>query len=171
VDAGVATIEHGIFLTEELVERMKREGTFLVPTLIAPRAIAEGGAVAGIPGFMVRKARQVIDTHRQSFALAARAGVRVAAGTDAGTPLNPHGGIAGELRLMTELGMAPMEALRAATSVAAAALGIEAEVGRVAPGLAADLLAVGCDPLVDLQALSDVRLVLVAGEVIVNRLG
>jgi imidazolonepropionase-like amidohydrolase len=64
-----------------------------------------------------------------------------------------------------------MEALRAATSVAAAALGIEAEVGRVAPGLAADLLAVGGDPLVDLQALSDVRLVLVAGEVIVNRLG
>jgi imidazolonepropionase-like amidohydrolase len=171
VDAGVTSIEHGIFLTEELVERMKREGTFLVPTLVAARAIAEGGEVAGIPGFMVRKARQVIDTHRKSFALAVRGGVRVAAGTDAGTPLNPHGGIAAELRLMAELGMAPMEALRAATSVAAAALGIETEVGRVAPGLVADLVAVGGDPLAGLQALTDVRLVLVGGEPVVTRLG
>jgi imidazolonepropionase-like amidohydrolase len=171
VDAGVTSIEHGIFLTEELVERMKREGTFLVPTLVAAGAIAAGGEAAGIPAFMVRKARQVIDSHRRSFALAVRAGVRIAAGTDAGTPLNPHGGLAAELRLMVELGMAPMEALRAATSVAAAALGIEAEVGRVAPGLAADLVAVGGDPLADLRALSDVRLVLVGGEPVVNRLG
>ncbi len=171
VDAGVTSIEHGIFLTDELVERMKHEGTFLVPTLVAARAIAEGGEAAGIPVFMVRKARQVIDTHRKSFALAVRTGVRVAAGTDAGTPLNPHGNIAAELRLMVELGMAPMEAVRSATSAAAAALGIEAEVGRVAPGLAADLVAVSGDPLADLQALADVRLVLVGGEPVVNRLG
>jgi imidazolonepropionase-like amidohydrolase len=170
LEAGVSTIEHGIFLDEDLVARMKRDGAFLVPTLAASRAIADGES-AGIPAFMVRKSRSVIDTHLRSFALAARNGVPIAAGSDAGTPLNPHGSLVPELSLMIRHGMTPMDAIRAATSQAAAALGIERETGRVAPGLAADLVAVEGDPLGDIDALSRVRLVVANGEVVVNRPG
>jgi imidazolonepropionase-like amidohydrolase len=171
VEAGITTIEHGVFLDADLVARMKRDGVFLVPTLVASRAIAEGGEAAGIPAFMARKARGIVETHGRSFELAARAGVPIAAGSDAGTPLNPHGSLVPELALMIRHGLPPMEALRAATSGAAAALGLEREIGRVAPGFAADLLAVEGDPLADIGALSRVRLVIAHGELVVNRLG
>jgi imidazolonepropionase-like amidohydrolase len=171
VEAGITTIEHGVFLDADLVARMKRDGVFLVPTLVASRAIAEGGEAAGIPAFMARKARGIVETHGRSFELAARAGVPIAAGSDAGTPLNPHGSLVPELALMIRHGLPPMEALRAATSQAAAALGLEREIGRVAPGFAADLLAVEGDPLADIGALSRVRLVIAHGEPVVNRLG
>jgi imidazolonepropionase-like amidohydrolase len=171
LEAGITTIEHGVFLDADLVARMKRDGVFLVPTLVASRAIAEGGEAAGIPAFMARKARGIVETHGRSFELAARAGVPIAAGSDAGTPLNPHGSLVPELALMIRHGLPPMEALRAATSQAAAALGLEREIGRVAPGFAADLLAVEGDPLADIGALSRVRLVIVRGEPVVNRLG
>ena len=170
VDAGITTIEHGIFLTDELVARMKRDGVFLVPTLIAPHAIAAGGEAAGIPAFMVRKSREVVAAHVGSFALAARGGVPIAAGTDAGTPLNPHGSLVPELKLMIRHGLPPMDALRAATSVAAAALGLEQEIGRIAPGFVADLVAVGSDPLADIAACADVRLVLSNVQSVLNRL-
>jgi len=171
VEAGITTIEHGVFLDADLVARMKRDGVFLVPTLVASRAIAEGGEAAGIPAFMARKARGILETHGRSFELAARAGVPIAAGSDAGTPLNPHGTLVPELALMVRHGLPPMEALRAATSQAAAALGLEREIGRVAPGFAADLLAVEGDLLADINALSRVRLVIAHGEPVVNRLG
>jgi imidazolonepropionase-like amidohydrolase len=170
VDAGITTIEHGIFLNDDLIARMKQRGVYLIPTLIAPHAIATGGEAAGIPSFMVRKSEAVLETHLRSFARAAQAGVPIAAGTDAGTPLNPHGSMVPELRLMLGGGLGPMDVLRAATSGAAAALGLERETGRVAPGLAADLLAVGGDPLADIAALADVRLVLANGRIVLNRL-
>jgi imidazolonepropionase-like amidohydrolase len=171
VEAGITTIEHGIFLTEDVAARMARAGVVLVPTLIAPHAIATGGLAAGIPEFMVRKSEAVRARHLESFRLALRAGVTIAAGTDAGTPLNPHGSMVPELALMVEGGMKPLEALHAATAVAARALGLEAEIGRVAPGLAADLLAVAGDPATRIAALDDVRLVLARGRVVVDRLG
>ncbi len=171
VDAGITTIEHGVFLDADLAGRMKRDGVFLVPTLFAPRAIAEGGEAAGIPAFMVRKAREVLDAHGRSFELAVRAGVPIAAGTDAGTPLNPHGSMVPELEMMIGLGLHPLEALRAATSGAASALGLDLEIGRVAPGFVADLLAVAGDPLADIRALEDVRLVLARGNAIIDKLG
>jgi imidazolonepropionase-like amidohydrolase len=171
LEAGVNTIEHGIFLDADLVARMRRDGVHLVPTLAATRAIADGGEAAGIPGYMVRKARANLDAHGRSFELAVRAGVPIAVGTDAGTPLNPHGSVAPEIELMIRHGLGPMAALQAATSGGAACLGLEAETGRVAPGFAADLLAVAGDPLVAPGALADVRLVLARGRVVVNRLG
>jgi imidazolonepropionase-like amidohydrolase len=169
VDAGITTIEHGIFLNDDLIARMKQRGVYLVPTLIAPYAIAAGGEAAGIPSFMVRKSEAVLETHLRSFGRAARAGVPIAAGTDAGTPLNPHGSMVPELALMLRGGLGPMDALRAATSSAAAALGLERETGRIAPGLAADLLAVAGDPLADIAALGKVRLVLANGMVVLDR--
>jgi imidazolonepropionase-like amidohydrolase len=163
VEAGITTIEHGIFLTEEIVARMKARGTYLVATLNAPAAISAGGLAAGIPDFMVRKSDAVVPAHIASFQLARRTGVRIAAGSDAGTPLNQHGDYAAELELMVKHGMAPLEAIRAATAVAAEALGLAEETGRLAPGLAADLIAVAGNPAERIQALGDVRMVLARG--------
>jgi imidazolonepropionase-like amidohydrolase len=137
---------------------------------VAPHAIVEGGTAAGIPEFAVKKSASVRERHLESFRLAMRAGVRIAAGTDAGTPLNPHGTIVPELLLMAGAGMPPLEVIRAATSVAAAVTGLEAETGRVAPGLAADLLAVEGNPADSLKALDAVRLVIADGRTVVSRL-
>jgi len=166
IAAGITSIEHGIYLTDEIVARMRRDGTFLVPTLNAPVAIASGGLAAGIPEFMVRKSEQVLPAHVASFQLAHRAGVRIAAGADSGTPLNFHGSLLPELELMVKHGMTPLEAIRSATTVAADCLGLGAVTGRVAPGYAADLIAVAGDPAERLQALGDLRLVLANGRTI-----
>jgi imidazolonepropionase-like amidohydrolase len=93
--------------------------------------------------------------------------VPIAAGSDAGTPLNRHGDYASELELMVKYGMSPLEAIRAATSVAAEALGLGAETGRIAPGLGADLLAVAGNPAERIGALADVRMVLARGRTVV----
>ena len=170
LDAGIDTIEHGVFLTEELAARMARQGTALVATLIAPHAIVEGGLAAGIPEFAVQKSVTLRERHLESFRLAMRAGVTIAAGTDAGTPLNPHGTLVPELSLMVGAGMEPVQALRAATSVAARVLGLEAETGAIAPGLAADLIAVEGDPASDVKALDAVRLVIAGGRTVLSRL-
>jgi imidazolonepropionase-like amidohydrolase len=166
VEAGITTIEHGIFLTDEIIAAMKRKGVFLVPTLAAPAAISIGGLAAGIPEFMVRKSDAVISHHVSSFQRAAKAGVRIAAGADSGTPLNLHGSLLPELDLMVKYGMSPLEAIRSATTVAADALGLGGETGRVAEGYAADLLAVAGQPAERIGALADVRLVLARGAII-----
>ncbi len=166
IEAGITTIEHGIFLTDEIVAAMKRKGVFLVATLAAPAAISAGGLTAGIPDYMVRKSDAVVTAHVASFRRAHEAGARIAAGADSGTPLNPHGSLLPELELMVKYGMTPLEAIRSATSVAAEALGLGGETGRVAEGHAADLLAVTGDPAERIGALGDVRLVLARGAII-----
>jgi len=166
IEAGITTIEHGIFLTDEIIAAMKRKGVFLVATLAAPAAISAGGLAAGIPDYMVRKSDAVVTAHVASFRRAHEAGARIAAGADSGTPLNPHGSLLPELELMVKYGMTPLEAIRSATLVAAEALGLGGETGRVAEGHAADLLAVTGDPAERIGALGDVRLVLARGAII-----
>lgn len=168
IAAGITSIEHGIYLTEAIVAHMRRDGTFLVPTLNAPAAIASGGLAAGIPDFMVRKSEVVVPAHVASFQLAHRAGVRIAAGADSGTPLNFHGSLLPELTLMVKYGMTPLEAIRAATVTAADCLGLGEVTGRVAPGYAADLIAVAGDPAERIEALADLKLVLVSGRVLIG---
>ncbi len=169
VDAGIASIEHGIFLTEPIAQKMAKEGIALVATLIAPEQIVVHGVAAGIPEFAVRKSEAVRGRHLESFHMALRAGAPIAVGTDAGTPLNPHGSVVPELALMVKAGMAPLETIRAATVTAARLLGLEQEVGTITPGLAADLIAVGGNPAERVEALDDVRLVLSSGRIVVNR--
>jgi len=166
IEAGITTIEHGIFLTDEIIAAMKRRGVFLVPTLAAPAAISTGGLAAGIPDYMVRKSDAVVTAHVASFRRAHEAGARIAAGADSGTPLNFHGSLLPELELMVKYGMTPLETIRSATSVAADALGLSGETGRLAPGHAADLLAVAGEPAERIGALADVRLVLARGAII-----
>ena len=170
VSAGVASVEHGIFLTEELVARMRAAGTALVATLVAAERIASAGADSGVPDWMVAKSRAVVEHHVRSFRLACRAGVPIAAGSDAGTPLNPHGSLLPELALMARHGLRPLECLQAATGSAAALLGLGERIGRIAPGYDADLLAVEGDPAEDLDALARVRLVIARGRVVLDRL-
>jgi imidazolonepropionase-like amidohydrolase len=169
VEAGITSIEHGIFLTEAIAARMARDGVALVATLAAPHAIVEAGVAAGVPEFMVRKSDAVRGRHAESFQMALRAGVPIAAGNDAGTPFNAHGSLVPELGLMVKAGMAPADVIRSATSVAARVLGLEEETGRIAPGLAADLLAVEGDPAERIEALDAVRLVIAQGRVAVDR--
>ena len=110
---------------------------------------------AGIPEFAVRKSLAVRERHSESFQMALRLGVPIAAGTDAGTPLNPHGSLVPEFELMVKGGLAPLAAIVSATATAARVLGLERRPA-IAPGLAADLLAVAGNPAERIQALDDV---------------
>ncbi|HEY8372029.1 MAG TPA: amidohydrolase family protein [Pseudonocardiaceae bacterium] len=141
---GVRSIEHGIYLDETVIELMLERGTWLVPTLVAPRMVltaAEAGA--GLPPAVVEKARMVAERHTESVRAAVAAGVRVAMGTDSG--VGPHGDNLEELRLLTECGMTPWQALHAATGSAAALLGLADELGTLRPGNRADLVLVEGD--------------------------
>ena len=154
VHAGIDSVEHGVGLDEEIVEEMAERGTFLVPTLSAPANIIARGEEAGIPAEFVDKTRRLFDEHVAGFRLAAEAGVKIAMGTDAGTPFNFHGENARELLLMAEHGLPAGEVLRCATSVGAELLGMEEIAGSVAVGRWADFVVVDGNPLEDLSVLA-----------------
>ena len=119
--AGVYTIEHGFYIDDETVALFLEMGAMLVPTFAAAAGIV-GGREQGVPAFMVEKLEQVGSHHRESFRRCVQSQVTFATGTDAGTPLNPHGSIAREMELMVDCGIPPVEALRAATGYASVAL-------------------------------------------------
>jgi len=172
--AGVDSIEHGTFLTAELVELMVEHGVYYVPTLTALHRILQHGVEAGIPEYAVEKAKQAEEVHFESFDQAHRAGVKIAMGTDAATPFNRHGENALELQLMVEAGMTPMEAIVAATRTGAEILGLADLVGTVEAGKLADLLVVAGDPLADISLLQDeqkIELVIKGGRIVADRRG
>lgn len=146
VRAGIRSIDHGIYLDDEAIQLMLDRGTWLVPTLVAPRGVIDAAdAGASIPAASVAKAREVADVHRASFARAVAAGVKVAMGTDSG--VTPHGKNLRELTLMVEGGMTPMQAIVATTSSAAELMGLSDELGTLEPGKRADLVVVDGDAL------------------------
>jgi imidazolonepropionase-like amidohydrolase len=151
IRAGIRSIEHGIYLDDEAIEMMLAAGTWLVPTLVAPLSVVRAAdAGLDLPDAVIRKARDVVDVHRDSVRRAIAAGVKVAMGTDSG--VGPHGNNLEELALMVECGMTPAQSLAATTSSAADLLGLGAELGRIAEGYRADLVLVegGIDDLSDL---------------------
>ncbi|MDQ4034923.1 MAG: amidohydrolase family protein [Chloroflexota bacterium] len=153
IRAGIRSIDHGIYLDDEAIELMLANGTWLVPTLIAPRGVIDAAeAGAAIPEASVAKAREVADTHRASFARAVEAGVKVAMGTDSG--VTPHGDNLRELQLMVEGGMTPMQGIEASTRSAAELMGLDAELGTLEAGKRADMVVVDGDPL-DLATLAE----------------
>ncbi len=158
VQAGVHSIEHGTFLHQgaDVIEEMVRRGTFLVPTLNAGRAVIEGDSKQ-VPGWIVDKLRETQKAADKSVKAAYQAGVQIAMGSDASTPLNFHGENGIEVHWMSQAGMKPMDALVAATLNAARALGWEARVGSIEDGKLADLLVLDADPLEDLKRLADKR--------------
>ncbi len=150
VAAGCDTIEHGIFASDEALRSLAESGRFLTPTLFTYRNIAEGNA----PDYARRKAIACAEQHPRTVARARALGVAVTAGSDSGSPSAPHPALFRELcDLVSRGGLSPLEAITAATATNARALGLEAEIGRVAPGLAADLLVVDGDPASDVTAL------------------
>ena len=155
IQAGIASIEHGIYLDDEAIEMMLERGVYLVPTLVAPQdvlALAEDRPGL-VPAYAVEKSRSVMAAHRASFRKAVAAGVKVAMGTDSG--VGPHGGNARELALMVEHGgMTPMQAIVASTRSAAELLRLDDRLGTLAPGKLADLLVVAGDPLEDVGLLA-----------------
>lgn len=153
--AGVRTIEHGFWIDRRTVELFQETGAFLVPTFAAAKGLAEG-AEHGVPEWMVEKMQVAVEAHRASFQSCHASRVPYVAGTDAGTPLNPHGNIVTELEAMVACGCTPMEAIQAATGNASVAIGRE-DLGALAPGRRADAVLVDGNPLEDLANLRQVR--------------
>lgn len=163
--AGIDTIEHGIYLDDEAIEMMVKQGTVFVPTLAAPWQIVEAGEAKGMPAYVLEKSRRVIDAHRRSFEWAAQSGVTIAVGNDGGTPFNPSEDLVTEMRLMVEYGMNPLGAIMAATLGSAKALGLSEEVGTIQKGKWADciVLEAGADPLADITGMGRVETVIKRG--------
>ena len=164
IRAGVTTIEHAYLLDEEAVELMLKKGTYLVPTLLAPRLILDKPGT--VPDYMISKVQKIIEDHKVSFQMAHQAGVPIAAGTDAGTPFNLPGLLVDELRLMIEYGMTPYEAIHSATLAAAKAVKMEHELGSIENGKKADLIIVNGDPLEGIECLREPVYVFINGRLL-----
>lgn len=163
--AGGDSIEHGTYLNDESIRLFRREGTYLVPTLLAGdfvTRIARGPDNFFTPAQTAKALQagpQMLDMVRRAHA----GGVRIAFGTDSG--VSAHGDNAQEFALLVRAGMTPLQAIQAATVNAAAHLRISQDAGRIAPGMPADLIAVGGDPLTDVTELERVRFVMRGGAV------
>jgi imidazolonepropionase-like amidohydrolase len=167
--AGVATIEHGIWLDGDAIEMMLDGGNALIPTLVAPQWVIRHADAGKMPAFAANKARDVVKDHEASIRMAVEAGVKIAFGTDSG--VGPHGTNGEEFLLMQQLGMEPIDCIRSATTVAAQTIGMQG-VGSLAPGSWGDLIGVHGDPLKDLKLLSDpanVHLVVKGGDLVKSR--
>ena len=149
--AGIDSIEHGIYLTDEIISFMTEHPVYYIPTIAAMYHISTMGVEAGIPDWAVKKNNIVAPVHRESIKKAHAAGVTFAMGTDAGTPFNHHGKNLMEIPLLVRHGLSPMEALVAATGTASRVLGMEHRIGTVEPGKTADLVLVKDNPLDDIH--------------------
>jgi imidazolonepropionase-like amidohydrolase len=153
ISAGLDTVEHGTLLDDEAIALMQQHGTYYVPTLVAPFHICAGGTASGIPAYAVQKSHLVMEQHKASVRQAHEAGVKIAMGTDCGTPFNVAGKNALELELLTQNGLSTAAALMATTRVAAEAIGIQDRTGTLEPGKWADVILVHGDPLDDIRVL------------------
>jgi imidazolonepropionase-like amidohydrolase len=168
IRAGIDSIEHGFYLDDEALQLAIDHGTVLVPTLIAVNQIVNNGGTGAIPDWVVEKAESESGHHRTSFGAAVKAGMKIAAGTDAGTPFNPHDFMPTEMALMVEYGLAPMDAIVAATKNAAYNLGLDPDIGTLEVGRIADVIVVDGDPAADIAAMQNVRFVMKEGQVARN---
>ena len=164
VEAGVDSIEHGTFMTDEVVALMKQHGTYYVPTLSAGRWVMDKARVPGfLPAIVVPKALMIGPIMQGTFQRAYQAGVKIAFGTDQGVAA--HGDNALEFVYMVEAGMPPMQAIQCATLEAAKLIGVEKSLGTVEAGKFADLTAVPGDVLADIKLVSKVSFVMKGGVV------
>ena len=161
--AGVRSVEHGSLLSPATAKEMKARGTFLVPTLYALESILLPGNPYKVPEGSLAKARAILPLRRAGFKAALDAGVPIAYGTDIG--VFEHGQVAMDFRYLVSYGMTPLQAIQSATLVAARLLRLEAEIGTLEAGRAADIIAVDGDPLKDITTLERVRFVLREGRV------
>ncbi len=168
-EAGVDSIEHGSYINDAGIAEMKKNGTYLVPTLYLGDWMIDNAAATHLPDFLLVKAKAVIPAARQNIAHAFASGVKVAFGTDAA--VYPHGLNAHEFPVMVKLGLTPLQAIQASTINAADLLGWSGKVGTLEPGAWADIVAVDGDPLKDVTTLERVKFVMKGGEVVKNDYG
>jgi len=168
-EAGVDSIEHGSYIDDAGIAEMKKNGTYLVPTLYLGDWFLENAERNHVPEFLLGKAKTVMPIARKNIAHAFASGVKVAFGTDAA--VYPHGLNAHEFAVMVKLGLTPLQAIQAATMNAADLLGWQGKVGSLEPGAWADIVAVDGDPLKDVTTLERVKFVMKGGDVVKNEYG
>jgi imidazolonepropionase-like amidohydrolase len=159
VEAGVDSIEHGNYIADADIKTMAQKGIFYVPTIYVGEYVAQGRAAAGAKVWL-----DMIKIHEETFRRALNGGVKIAFGTDAGGfdwGINP----AKEFPYMVKYGMTPAQAIRSATSSAAELLGMQNDVGSIAPGKFADIVALKGDPFTDVGVLEKIDFVMKGGEV------
>jgi imidazolonepropionase-like amidohydrolase len=164
--AGVDTIEHASYLDDEAIELFLEGDAWMVSTLIASERLMPHLDDPAMPAHVRDKIRDHTSQEAASLERAIMAGVRIAAGTDAGTGYNPHGGLPEQVALLGNHGMTPEQALAAATWDSAHAIGLAEMHGKIAVGRRADLLVVNGDPFADLAALRNVRAVYLGGRLV-----
>jgi imidazolonepropionase-like amidohydrolase len=167
VQAGVASIEHGSLIDDEGIRMMKQRGTWLVADIYNDDYILAEFSRMGYPDKIIEKEKLIGRLQRENFQKAARAGVKIAYGTDAG--VYPHGWNARQFAHMVKWGLTPMQAIQAATVHAAELLGWSERVGAIAPGRFADIVAVEGDPTADVTLLEKVSFVMKDGAVVLHR--
>ena len=165
-EAGVDSVEHGHLMNDTAIATLKKNGTYLVPTLYLLDWQRENAAKANLPDFARAKMELVSQAGKANIKKAIEAGVKIGMGTDAA--VYPHGLNAHELAVYVELGMTPLEAIRTATINDADLLGWADKIGTLEPGKWADIIAVDGDPLRDITLLQHVKFVMKGGEVIKN---
>ncbi len=164
IEAGVDSIEHGSFMKPETLNRMKNKGVFLTPTLMATEWIMS--KLDNYPPTLQAKAKAAAGARSEMFRNAVKLGVKISFGTDAA--VFPHGQNAREFKLMVDLGMSPIEALRSATANDAELLGISQKTGTLEKGKLADVIAMPGDPTNDITATERVFFVMKEGKIIRN---
>jgi imidazolonepropionase-like amidohydrolase len=164
IRSGVRSIEHASLIDAEGIALAKAKGVWLVMDIYNGDYIDTEGRRLGWPEEYLRKNTETTEAQREGFRAAVKAGVKVAFGTDAG--VYPHGQNARQFAYMVRYGMTPMQAIQSATSVAAQLLRWDKDVGVVAPGHYADLVAVAADPLADITVLENVAHVMKGGELV-----
>src|SRR5213082_1504797 len=162
IEAGVDSIEHGSFMKPETLTMMKKKGTFLTPTLMASEWIM--GKLANYPAALQEKAKAAFNARSEMFRNAVKMGVKISFGTDAA--VYPHGENAKEFKLMVDLGMSPIDALKSATASDAELFGVAQKLGALEKGKLADVIAIPGDPTSDITATERVSFVMKEGKII-----
>jgi len=168
-EAGVDSVEHGHLMNDEAIATLKKNGTYLVPTLYLIDWHREHAAQANLPEFVKWKMELVSKTAKENVRKAIAAGVKIGMGTDAA--VYPHGLNAHELAVYVSLGMNPLQAIQTTTINDADLLGWSDKVGTIEPGKWADMIAVDGDPSRDVTTLQHVKFVMKGGEVVKNEYG
>ena len=161
IRAGADTIEHASYLDDDAISMAKRRGVYLSMDIYNTEYTLAEGEKNGVLPESLEKERQVGGVQRESFRKAVKAGAKVVFGTDAA--IFPHGDNARQFSRMVQFGMTPMQAIQAATSLAAEALGKSGELGCLSAGCSADIIAISGDPLGDVALLENVEFVMKAG--------
>jgi len=168
-EAGVDSVEHASYIDDAAIVELKKNGTYLVPTLYLGDWFMENAEKNRVPDFLLVKAKAVMPAARKNVAHAFASGVKVAFGTDAA--VYPHGLNAHEFGVMVKLGLTPLQAIQAATVNDADLLGWSDKVGTIEAGKWADIIAVDGDPLKDVTTLEHVKLVMKGGDIVKNEYG